>query len=344
MPGGGTTKIQLPVVVVEADGRWARPLVVRPPKRQDAAISAIACAASAACVAVGSYGPPMSADSFTAARVSGHWQRAVPVPLPPDAATSPTSMLTAVACPATGSCAAAGRYLDRAGRQQAFVAAESGAAWEPEEIAAPPAAAPNPYASITSISCAKPGTCVAVGQYVGAGNVYWPMAASESNGRWARAVTIAYPAGTVIRAFEAYDGLASVSCPASGFCVAIGSYDNGRNARAGMAVTWAAGRWSRPVPVTTAFVRLSAVSCSSRRSCEVVGYEVRGRGSPVAIICRGTGTRWASPVLVPPPPDAVTGDRRYSVLGAVSCGSGQCTATGAYLARGDHFRAMTERS
>ena len=96
--------------------------VASPPVPQD---NGLACP-SAGCVTVGFYsiaggGVGGLSDAYS----GGHWQNAVQIPNPSGAAATGTTVMKDVSCWGTWSCAAVGGYTDKAGHQQAMVAASS---------------------------------------------------------------------------------------------------------------------------------------------------------------------------------------------------------------------------
>ncbi len=76
------------------------------------------CPVDGWCIAVGDYAAMTGTTSYSAALIlseSGGTWNAAEAPLPAGAALDPEGQLTAVSCPALGSCTAVGRYLDASG-------------------------------------------------------------------------------------------------------------------------------------------------------------------------------------------------------------------------------------
>ena len=99
---------------------------------------------------------------------------------------------------------------------------------------------------LSSVSCASPTDCTAVGQGVKGGAIE--------------------QAGHLVNLDEA---LSSVSCPTSTFCVAVGS---GANSSAEpYEVTYAGSSWSPNAPIGAVSPDLSSISCPSSTFCMAVG-------------------------------------------------------------------------
>src|SRR5262249_45657431 len=146
--------------------------------------------------------------------------------LPADAVGAPdqNAGLTSVVCPAAGSCAAAGYYVN-AGGFQPMVAAESGGAWAaPQGVGLPAdALAANQDAGLNSLACAAQGTCAAVGYYKSSSG-YHAMTVAETGGAWGTPQKLALPADAIAMSQDA--ALNLIACPAPGSCVAVGYYKN----------------------------------------------------------------------------------------------------------------------
>lgn len=135
--------------------------------------------------------------------------------------------------------------------------------------------------------------------------------------------------------------LAAVSCPTTGYCVAVGSAikSTDRGSTPPVIEIWRNDRW-RFVDAATLTnatnIALTDLSCPARTSCVAVGHFNRaGRTHPLAE--RWNGSSW-SRLSMP----ALSGPAQ---LDAVSChGSSACTAVGSHLDRnGIYTRTLAER-
>jgi len=143
------------MAVAESNGRWGRPIAIRPPataasaraaggvsradtqrpagrlpgsgpirQQRGALLSGVSCTRAGSCDAVGIVlGPGFASRAMGVAESNGRWQRPTMVPAPanPGAAASGYAALYSVAC-ITDRCLAVGSYLDRSNRQQAMAA------------------------------------------------------------------------------------------------------------------------------------------------------------------------------------------------------------------------------
>jgi hypothetical protein len=93
---------------------------------------------------------------------------------------------------------------------------------------------------------------------------------------------------------SASPALTGVSCPSSGFCEAVGTYQNGFR-QANLAETWNGTNWTRqrlPVPAGSFSQGLTAVSCTSAQFCEAVGSYSASSGQTVPYAATWNGTAW----------------------------------------------------
>ncbi|MDA8319048.1 MAG: Ig-like domain-containing protein [Actinomycetota bacterium] len=189
----------------------------------DAVVSTVSCPAPGTCTAAGTYTDQASNDqAFVASEVNGTWQDAIELPGTATLNAGGNTYLQSVSCPAPGTCAAGGSYLDAGGHEQAFVASEVNGTWQ-DAIEVPGTAALNvgENAIVESVSCSAPGTCAAGGGYSSAPKFGQAFVASEVNGTWQDAITVP---GTA--ALNAGGGavVVALSCAPGGTCAAGGLY------------------------------------------------------------------------------------------------------------------------
>lgn len=264
------------MVVGESNGTWGQASeVTLPPDsatESSPLLSGVACATPGSCFAVGSYRD--SSSSLEAMAVSdsgGTWSKALRISLPANAASDPHgwAMLTSVACPAAESCVAVGYYEDNVGDTRAMIVDQSNGTWDQaREIAAPANAVSNPRATLDSITCDALGSCVAVGQYL-EGSGSQAMAVEETAGVWGQASEITPPPNAA-----SYASLLSVSCPATGQCVAVGVY-NASSGGSAMIVSQSDGTWGQASQILPPFgpteAALLSIACPALGSCVAVG-------------------------------------------------------------------------
>ncbi|MGH3261326.1 MAG: hypothetical protein ACRDNS_04950 [Trebonia sp.] len=137
-----------------------------------------------------------------------------------------------------------------------------------------------------------------------------------------------------------YVMLEDVSCPAAGYCVAVGS-DDAQAATGevvqGLVETLSDGTWTATAvpgvstPGQDRSASLTAISCPDRDSCVVVGFIASQGGVFKPVIATLSGGHW-DPVKAPLPGDWLT--TGAATLDDVTCPSaGTCVATGWYINR-----------
>jgi hypothetical protein len=140
--------------------------------------------------------------------------------------------------------------------------------------------------------------------------------------------------------------LTSVSCPAAGDCVAVGTYDATYNSTGdpyiGLIETYNGTGWTAtPAPVpsnaypTFPAIDLNSVSCSSATACVAVGeFDAGTAGDQIGLepyIAVLSGTTWTAATVSTPNPSYPGGD-----LNQVSCAAdGTCVAVGDYSPPGE---------
>ena len=198
----------------------------------------------------------------------------------------------------------------------------------------------NSDASVLSVSCAAAGDCVAGGYYV-LPNGYSRQAfvVSETNGSWGKPIEV--PGKGEINGNR--DALVdSVSCPATGDCVAGGVYtDRNGNSQAFVA-NETNGVWGDAIEVPGTETLISAavesVSCGAVGDCAAAGLYLDGSGVP-AFVASETNGVWGNAIEVP---GTATINTEEIIQGTpVSCAAaGECAAGGQYTDGSGHRQAF----
>jgi hypothetical protein len=205
-----------------------------------------------------------------------------------------------------------------------------GGTWGPAEFLNSEPGLSAGLPGITSVSCAVPGNCSAIGLAdMRAVNNYAieGVSVSETDGRWGAEAAIP----GLIKLNSGGDvQFTSVSCGAAGDCSAGGSYDNGSTDIA-FVVSQSNGIWSAAEPVTgvtgldsTTDSRVTAVSCPSAGDCAAVGDYFTGTGGAIegAFVLSETDGTWGQAQPVP-------GLANPADVTALACPTaGNCTAGG----------------
>ena len=339
----------------ESRGRWTRGVALRlpsnaitPPKPKSAdvdvlGLSAVSCSAPGDCVAVGTYETNAEVwDALIVVERRGHWTRAIEAPLPAGAPIAgQNAVLLTVTCDQIG-CSAAGVYVDPSGHQQMLLVSGSGDSWSAAPTPAAPADAnSDPNIIPSSIACAGPGTCAAVGTYINPLQNSLGLLLSETGGRWASATGATLPAGAAPAGTVGDQTvvLSSVACPQAGACTAVGWYfDNDENGQA-LLVTQAAGSWqpgtevSLPSNAVGGLEKQSAgldwISCASPGNCLATGvYTDIGYNSQGLLLSESGGT-WQTGLESPLPANAAS--VQYAAADQSDCTApGSCAVIGQY--------------
>jgi hypothetical protein len=185
----------------------------------------------------------------------------------------------------------------------------------------------NANAHVTAASCPTPGGCELVGTYYNNSRVTEGLLLGLSNGKWSTEET-PLPSGASSSALQ------SVSCPAPGSCVAVGSYNDAVGNAHCLILTLSAGHWtasSSPTPTndtTNTVETLSTVSCPATGSCGAAGYYVDASHNLLAFgLTLSAGSWTAAEVTLPG--DAATNPN--ADIPSISCWNGlSCAAGGVY--------------
>jgi hypothetical protein len=227
VPFGAGNAPGVPLIELWNGSRWT--LVHGP--MAGSPLSSISCSSTKACTAVGGYEheigtPEANNQQIEYPNVVEHWNGRswslglVTIPSGPIGGG-----LLGISCSRSSTCLGVGSEFEPApgyapgndgGGEQAIAAPGDGTAFSASTLAFPASTVPsspasgNPTTVLTAISCASPASCAAVGGYT-ATNGIGPLAATWNGSTWTQ---IALRRGPV--------QLASVSCPTSRWCMAVG--------------------------------------------------------------------------------------------------------------------------
>lgn len=350
------TRTDRGVAFTETRGRWRRGVrltlpvnAIKPPHPKSGVvdtlgIASIACSAVGNCVAVGNYETNAEVwEPMIVVERNGRWRRAIESPLPAGAPVAgQNAVLLSITCRPSGTCTAAGAYVDPAGHQQGLLVTGSGGRWSVAPTPVPPGDAnSDPNIVPSSVACAAGGECAAVGTYVNPLQNSLGLLLSESGGSWAGGLGAALPAGAAPATTfgDQTAVLASVACPAAGACTAVGWYfDNYENGQ-GLLVSQASGVWqpgvevALPINAVTGLQKQSAgldwISCAGVGNCLATGvYTDRGYNSQGLLLAEVGGV-WQTGLESPLPRNA--GTVQYAAADQSDCtGAGDCAVIGQY--------------
>jgi len=313
----------------------------------DAQVLSVSCASAGNCSAGGYYENARAFyEAFVVSEVNGAWGQAAEVPGIAALNTGADSWVTSVSCASAGNCNAGGFYaVPSVGGDllQAFVAREVNGIWH-SAIEVPGTGALNAdgLAKVTSVSCASPGNCTAVGTYLDNSGNLQVFAASEVAGSWHHAVELP---GIGALNSGGFAGPATVSCASAGNCSAGGSYKDGSGSRQAFVAEQVNGTWGRAaeVPGSAAAnaggqAAITTVSCPSAGNCRAGGYYSDSFINNQALVVSEVGGTWRT-VRALPFPSGI--GLVYSLISSLSCATpGNCIAGGLYGDTSGHEHAF----
>jgi hypothetical protein len=240
-------------------------------------LDAVSCPSAGACVLVGE-----TTKDPVYATWNGTTFKNGTLHVPPHSFQTVT--VSGVSCASPVSCVAVGDYTygvrampSPSARDKVLAEQWNGHGWR-----LLPAVNVSDWNQLTAVSCVSASDCTAVGT----SQNQFPLAE-----RWNGVTWKAEPVPTV--SAIGYLFLTSVSCPASGFCVAAGSYQGEP-----VAETWNGSKWRvglLPLPSgDNHSAQLNGVSCVSRAACVAVG--VSGNGTSYAEVYAGGKWRLSATV------------------------------------------------
>lgn len=219
------------IAINQVNGAWRPATVIALPGDASAyagaSLSAVDCAASGTCTAIGTYNTSAGGVATMVVSESGNtWGRALHLAMPVGAATNPRPFFygfRAMSCANSTNCAAGGQYVDSSGDYQGFLVRETSGKWgRATEMPLPAGASMAGHnGGVVSVTCPTPTRCSAGGAYLDASGNYQATILSSTTSGWSGA-RVSLPGGATTVGIDG--GLYALSCPTTGPCTAIGSY------------------------------------------------------------------------------------------------------------------------
>jgi hypothetical protein len=308
---------------------WSQAVEIEAPSgtSQHFELNGVACSAVGSCSAVGDY-ESTHVDAAATTETSGKWSQAAEVQPPEPAGVA---ALTSVSCASPGNCVAAGYYsYNEDGEFAPMIATETAGVWAKAEAVELPANAAvekdflGQSSQLGSIACDPAGSCTASGEYfLESPREQVAMTVTNSGGKW-KATELQATAHA-----DAADGaeLSSISCPASGECVAVGGYRSESDGLQAMVTAGEAGGvFATPTELSVplgavefASGGLPLISCPASGSCLTIDpYKTEG-GQTESYVATSSGGVWGAATELPE-----TGQ----LLGAACPQTGACAAVG----------------
>jgi hypothetical protein len=318
----------------EKAGVWGPRAPVTTAAAAESVMDSLSCTDAGDCVATG-HMISSHAAAFVSNEVHGTWGD--PVPL---AASGVNTEARSVSCPpgpaAPGNCTAGGWFTDSSNMAQAFTADEKNGTWGPEQqVMGLQGISDGTDIEVSSVSCASPGNCAAVGHLRRAGDRnLQPFIADRSGGTWSDGHPV--PGLSMITTSSAEADAVSCAVASSGDCALGGAYTDGHGHQQAFVADEVKGDWSVPQPVrglaklnVGGFAEVTGISCGAPGSCVVSGtYAPDTSHFTAGFVAEEKGGTWQAARPVVGVPNSSTGTRNGTAR-AVACPSaGNCVVGG----------------
>jgi hypothetical protein len=260
--------------------------------------------------------------------------RGTPVVLPaPTGAAAGAAGLQAVGCSTAGNCSAVGVYNGGSTENPVFIGLsddEVGGVWQASGSFALPDAGSVTFDNWVGVACTSPGNCLAIGNgdVLPSGHSVG-IQASETDGAWGSATTIAMPG-------DAYQGdegseVQGLACASASSCVAVGGYTSttigpgDTDESDAMAATGSIAGVGGFAGVQDNADLWSVACAPGASSCTAVGYEQQNYVD-LAEAVTDSGGSWGTPTVITPNPGLYG-----AYMQAVACPQvNLCTAVGEF--------------
>ena len=319
----------------------------------ETSFASVSCASPGNCTAVGEFNnSDGSREAFTMTSTNSAWALAQPAEFADGIQNDPANAtFTAVSCATAGNCTAVGRFENSNNRDEVFTMTSTNGVWE---LAQPAAFADgvqndNPDSIFSSVSCASPGKCTAVGRFRNSVGSHEAFTMTSTNGVWELARPAVFADGVQSNLFPLVE-FKSVSCATAGNCTAVGTITNSSLIEEAFTMTSTNNEWghARPAVFETGiqsqsrYSNFSSVSCASPGNCTAVGrFENSNNNQFEAFTMSLTNSGWdlARRVVFNSDTQSLSPN---GTLASVSCASpGNCTAAGLFKNSTDDFEAFT---
>ena len=323
-----------------------------------AGFNSVSCPTPGNCTALGDFSKTEGGRAaFTATSVKQSstppedgWEQAQPAEFPNGLFGYSEIVASSISCASPGNCTVVGGFQHIIYMQgfHAFTMTSTNGVWAPARAALfPDDVQARPDARFSSVSCASPGNCTAVGSFQNSNNGYEAFTMTMTNGAWALARPAVFPSG--VQPTYPSASFRSVSCTSPGNCTAVGNYLNSGNNQEAFTMTSTNGVWDIARPAVFAegvqndspLAQFNSVSCASPGNCTAVGYFKTLDSSREAFTMTSTNGAWelARPAVFA---EGVQPISRIADFNSVSCASpGNCTAVGRFKNMSDASEAFT---
>jgi hypothetical protein len=272
-------------VASEVNGTWRTAIEVPGTAGGGATVISVSCRTAGTCDAGGEYIDGSGTYKvFVASEVDGTWRTAIEVP-GTAALNAADVWVSSLSCGSAGNCALGGYFTSSSSHGQTFVASEVNGTWgKATEV---PGTAIFGPATVSSVSCAPQGSCVAGGSYTSSTGHGQAFVAADVNGIWGRAIDVPGAAGV-----NASVGtqVGPVSCGSAGNCAAGGEYIDGSGSYEVFVAREVNGAWRKAIEIpgtgalSTGEIYVNSMSCPPTGGCAAGGYYTDGTGHQQAFV------------------------------------------------------------
>jgi hypothetical protein len=265
----------------ERNGRWRTAAQVPVPALGGVGINAAWCAPGGLCAAAGGFTDSGGAiQLWIETETHGRWQPALEVPGIAALNVGGYATVDAVTCASAGNCAAGGQYATTARPNpflEPFVVTETNGSWgaAQEVPGIGPINSPElANGDTTAIACPSAGNCTAAGDYEAVSSAEYcanspegppqgcagAFVVNERHGTWGQ-----------VTAAPAFSYVFSLTCPATGDCVAAGAEANGDDDWTGALISETNDHWAGARLFANTTNNIASVSCASAGYCAAGG-------------------------------------------------------------------------
>lgn len=323
---------------------------------QNAQLRAVVCESPGTCSAVGTYLDASTPLAHTLAmavdEVNGVWQSAQSIALPANVNVDPAVSLSNLACASAGNCAATGSYLDANNVTRGLLVNESAGHWAAgTTLVEPSNASPYALAQVSSLACARPGFCTAIGTYETTAGLLEGFTLDERMGQWPRAMMMRLPVAANVNPHVFFYGYGGVSCASVGNCATGGQYRNASGAYQAFVMNEVNGVWRAAtrvvLPAGTSAGHnggVVALACSSAGTCRAGAAYLDAHGNYQALLLSEVRNVWRVGERVALPGGATSVGVDGGVYALACSAQNRCTGVGSYLATPSTYQGFTVTS
>jgi hypothetical protein len=350
--GGGHSAVAAPPSLEWSAARVPLPADATGVSGQYVSLSDVSCPEVGHCVAVGFDKASGGVyQGLVETLADGTW---TPTAISAVSSKKGVATLSAVTCPAQGTCVAVGSSATTAGALAPVIETLSAGRWDLVKPPLPGDAMSTASATLDDVSCPAAGSCVATGWYGNESGLRSGYVDTLASGTWtAASAPLPADAAPEQNSSTASTFLAAVACTGTGTCVAPGQYQDASGQTRAFIDTLAGGTWTAtaaPLPAdasaTGQVAALWTIDCPATGTCVAAGHYIKRGGQPRFLTDTLSGGQWTASALSLPADAAA--DQKWSqnqatTVGGLACESvGYCVATAGYVTKTNVIAPLIE--